>query len=60
MTFETLRESDCLLSHECVFPWQQLGLGGEQLLVEGREERVHSERVALTEPAQLFHVQAAQ
>lgn len=60
MAFETVRESDCLLSHQCVLAWQQLGLGGEQLLVEGREERVHSERVALTEPAQLLHVQAAQ
>lgn len=60
MAFETVRDSDCLLSHQCVLAWQQLGLGGEQLLVEGREERVHSERVALAEPAQLLHVQAAQ
>lgn len=41
-------------------PRQQVGLGGEQLFVEGREQRVNSERVALTEPAQLLHVQAAQ
>lgn len=41
-------------------PLQQVSLGGEQLFVEWREERVNSERIALTEPAQLLHVQAAQ
>lgn len=41
-------------------PRQQVSLGGEQLLVEWREQRVDGERVALTEPAQLLHVQAAQ
>lgn len=41
-------------------PRQQVGLGGEQLFVERREQRVNSQRVALAEPAQLLHVQAAQ
>lgn len=41
-------------------PRQQLCLRGEQLLVERREERVSSEWVTLTEPAQLLHVQTAQ
>lgn len=54
----------------CVFAWssessvsgsrQQLGLTGEQLLVERREQRVSGEWVTLTEPAQLLHVQTAQ
>ena len=56
--------------YDCVFayrressvsgPRQQLCLGGEQLLVERREQRVSGERVTLTEPAQLLHVQTAQ
>lgn len=39
-------------------PW--LCLRGEQLLVEWWEQRVNGERVTLTEPAQLLHVQSAQ
>lgn len=56
--------------HECVFayysessvrgPRHHFCLRGKQLLVEWGEERVSRERVALTEPAELLHVQARQ
>lgn len=41
-------------------PREQLSLRGEQLLVQRRKEGVNSERVTLTEPTQLLHVQTAQ
>lgn len=41
-------------------PRHHLCLRGKQLLVEWREKRVSRERVTLTEPAELLHVQARQ
>lgn len=56
----SLNDCACVCPSSVSGPRQQLGLGGEQLLVQRREQWVSSERVTLTEPAQLLHVHTAQ
>ena len=56
----SLNDCACVCPSSVSGPRQQLGLRGEQLLVQRREQWVSSERVTLTEPAQLLHVHTAQ